>query len=239
MSSDNKDLGSEVMPESPVTTEVPEEEEEKKKKRGGIWLILLSVLLIAGGVVIGVMSFKPAVVPEYELYDMDGNRVIMDDPSATTDEFLEAAQMVLDDGGAGLRIPTVKLAVPLGSVNDVNGVMNPPNFTSAFWVRNRGVSLDQAEQGTVYIVTHSSGYGRAPGNYLQKGGQSALTIGDYILVNDRTYVYTEARIIPQDRLAEHADLWENIPNRVLLITCQLGTGSKYNLVIIGELLGDE
>jgi len=219
-------------------------ESKKRKKKGGSAIaILLSVLLICGGVAIGFYAYLTKI-PRHagpgSIFDLQGNVVIPDDPSATSSAFLEAAEMVIDDGGKGFNIPAVQLNVPLGSINDVNGVMNPPNFTSAFWIRNRGVSLANAEQGTVYIVTHATRFGLAPGNYLQAREATTLTPGDIININDRVYSFESAEIIAQSKIGEYDYLWdESIPNRALIITCLLRNDNAAptdNLVIIGKLV---
>lgn len=217
------------------TVEVPAQEEKKKKKRGGWLLLVLSILLVAGGVTLGVMSFLPRPADATQVKDMEGNVVIPEDPSATTTPFMEQAQMVPDDGGDGFVIPVLKLDVPLGSINEVNGVMNPPNYTNVFVIRNRGVSLENADQGTVYMVTHTLHGGKAPGNIMQANGGVAMKPGDIIKANQRMYEYVSFEIIPKTDLDAHPDLWTNDPGRLVLVTCLSGTYDK-NLIIIGKLV---
>ena len=205
--------------------------EKKKRKTRGILLILLSVVLVCAGVTIGIVSFLPGTKAG-DLTDMEGNVVVPDDPSATSSAFLQAADMVTDDGGDGFVIPSVNLHVPLGSVNEVDGVMNPPNFTSAFWIRNRGVSLDAADQGTVYIVAHTARAGKAPGNYVQSNGQILVKNGDFIMANQRTYTVTDTFTVPQDQIGGREELWANTPGMLVFVTCATTT---VNLVIVGQL----
>ena len=229
---------------TPMPSVEPEPEKEKKR-RGGIFLILLSVLLIGGGVYLGVRSMVVPPVPTPSngaptLKDMKGNLVVPDDPSATSPEFMEKAQMVVDTGGDGFQIPILDINVPLGAVNAVNGVMNPPNFQNAFWVRNMGVSLDNAGSGTVYVVAHSTRYGVAPGNLVQKAEQVLLKPGDPIKVDNRTYRFVSSMTMPQGELGSYTDLWdETKPNRLVFVTCLLrndGAAPTDNLVLIGELM---
>ncbi|MCL2736572.1 MAG: class F sortase [Propionibacteriaceae bacterium] len=226
------DMGTDVSTEQPV--------EEKKKRRGGIWIVLLSILLVAAGVTVGVVSLWPHAPAPNALVDLKGNVIVPEDPSATEPAFMQAADMVVDDGGKGFVVPAVNLNVPIGSINEVDGVMNPANFTSVFWIRNRGVSMDNASQGTVYMVTHAVAGGMAPGNMLQSKQHIALNPGDKMMVNNLTYDFVEAQVIPKTEIgnAAHSDLWANVPGRLVLVTCLVrpeGGIAIDNLVIIGQL----
>lgn len=221
-----------------VITPNPEQPEKKKKRLGGILIIILSVLLIGGGITVGVMQFMRPASQAGALVDIDGNVVVPDDPSATSPAFMEQAQMVVDDGGNGFVVPSLNVDVPIGSINEVNGVMNPPNFTSVFWIRNRGVSIDNAAQGTVYMVAHAVYGGKAPGNLLQQNQQVSLNPGDIIKVNDKVYKYVETQIIPKTEIGDHDDLWTDDPGRLILVTCQVraeGGIAVNNMVIIAQL----
>ncbi|MDR0285405.1 MAG: hypothetical protein LBI33_11055 [Propionibacteriaceae bacterium] len=228
-----------------------EEAPKKKKRVGGILITVLAAVLIVGGVygIGGSAGWWPwpfggstpgglVNAPR----DLEGNIVVPEDESALSPEFMKAAGQVDDDGGEGFIVPTLDLQVALGSINAVNGSMNPSNFKNVFWVRNMGVSLDKAETGTVYLVTHAIQGGKAPGNILQSGGQVALKPGDLITVNHRTYVFESASIISKsdkdDNLGTHDELWTNDPGRLVLVTCLLnphGGLAVDNLVIIAKL----
>jgi len=212
-------------------------QEEKKRKRALLPLIL-AILLICGGIGIGAYTMWPKSSAN-GLVDIEGNIVIPDDADATSPAFLEAAAMVEDEGGDGFSIPSVGLHVPLGSINEVDGVMNPPNFTSAFWIRNRGVSVDNAEQGTVYIVAHSVQWGKAPGNYLQDQEKILVKDGDYVQVNGRTYQITDVELILKKEIGSHAELWANTPGMLVFVTCLQRNdhaASTNNLVVVGQLV---
>ncbi len=227
-----------------------EEQPPEKKRRGGILLLVLSILLIVAGVTFGVMSFLPghslghSLNPAtQQLRDMDGELVVPDEPIPTSSEFTEQLQMVEDDGGDGFVVPSLNLDVPLGSINSVDNALNPPNFTSVFVVRNMGVSLDNADQGTVYMATHAIQHGHAPGDYFQKNGQVTLNPGDIIKANNRQYAFVESQVIPKkgdDGLSSHGELWTNDPGRLVLITCLLNpdghSNANDNLVIIAKLV---
>jgi hypothetical protein len=216
------------------------EEEPKKKKKGGLLILLLSLALIIGGATIGVLSFMPKPNQADAPRDMDGNIVVPDDPRALSSEFLEAADMRVDDGGKGFKIPAVQLNVPLGSVNAVDGEMNPPNYSSSFVIRNMGVPLTDAQNGTVYMVAHATARGRSPGNYIQKDSEVLLKPGDFIEANNRVYSYVRHVIVNKNVIADVPDLWDaSIPGRLVFITCQVrptGGIAVNNIVIIAELV---
>jgi len=215
-----------------------EQEPKRKKRRGGVLLIVLSVALILGGGGLAIYSFFPHT-PAGALLDMENNVVVPDSPEATSSAFLEAADLVADDGGEGFVIPSVNLHVPLGSVNEVNGVMNPANFTSAFWIRNRGVSLENASQGTVYIVAHAARYGKAPGNIVQDNEQSLVKAGDFITANGVTFEVTGTKIIPQDQIETVSEIWADTPGMLVFVTCLQKndhTPPTDNLILIAQLV---
>ena len=201
------------------------------RRKSRIIVPLLSVLMIAAG--IGVFVFlRPPDGPR----DMNGHVVVPDDPIATSSSFMEASDMVIDDGGLGFQIPSVKLNVPLGSINDVGGVMSPSNFTSAFVVRNRGVGLDHATKGTVYIVTHSTQSGTAPGNFVQENQQVIVRPGDIIKADDHDYAVASSRIVKKTEIDFETDVWdETISGRLVFITCLLNGRSDSNIIIIATL----
>ncbi|MCL2470337.1 MAG: class F sortase [Propionibacteriaceae bacterium] len=220
-----------------------QQQPEKKKKRrfASILMIVLAVLLIGGGTTIIVTQLWPGSKSQAgELVDLEGNVIVPDDPSATSSAFMQQANMVADDGGQGFVVPSVNLDVPVGSVNAVNGVMNPPGYTSVFLIRNLGVGLDKADQGTVYMVAHAVYGGKAPGNYLQANQQTLLKPGDIIKVNQLTYQFVESQIIPKTEISSHADLWdESQTGRLVLVTCQVnpkGGIAVNNMVIIAQLV---
>ena len=220
-------------------------EEEKKRKRGLVPL-LLAVMLVVAGLGIGAYTLWPQLSPggtnpsdPNRLSDLGGNIILPDDPSATDPVYMQRADMVVNDGGAGFVVPSLDIHVSVGSINSVDGVMNPPNYTSVFLIRNQSAgSLDRAAEGTIFMVTHAVYGGRAPGNLLQSRQQTLLKPGDEILVNGVKYLFTEARIIPKTELGNHADLWENQPGRLIIVTCQVraeGGIAINNMVLIAHL----
>lgn len=169
--------------------------------------------------------------------DLNGNRVELD-PGETP---ANPADVISNDTGARLTVPSVGLDVPLGAINARDGEITPPGFTRAFTIANMGAAPSNATDGTVYVVTHSlRGGGRAPGNYLfdTKTSRSRIDAGDEIHLGDHTYSVTRARTVAKPDLADDRELWTNTPRRLVLITClqnPRGTASTENFIIEAEL----
>jgi len=172
--------------------------------------------------------------------DLKGAEVRIDTADRPSAEQLSTMNAVDSVGGLRVTVPTVKLDVPLGEVSVADGVLVPPGFTSVYRVRDLGVPLSQAADGTVYLVTHSARGGAvAPGNYLEdaKTGRATVPVGSTITVGDLRYSVTGAHAVPKDDLPR-SDIWTSRPGTLVLITClqnAAGTASTQNLVITAEL----
>jgi len=218
-----------------------------KRRLSDILLLVLAVMLIAGGATYGIV----ATIQSHNvqtMVDLEGNHVAPDDNSMFDPNV--AKQMdAKDDTGQRFIIDSVNLDVPLGEVNEVGGVINPPGFTSAYLIRNKSVSLDKADTGTVYVAAHSlRSPGKAPGNYVINIAAGNITVpyGATIQVGDRTYVMTSSEIVAKTDLGDDSKLWANTPGMLVFITClQYDDPSKYkntgghsptNAVIIGQLV---
>ncbi|QAY63783.1 class F sortase [Xylanimonas allomyrinae] len=172
------------------------------------------------------------------LPDMDGHLVVADPGSVPSVSEVSRMKLV-DDIGMRVQVPKVGLDAPLGEMNEVDGMIRPPGFTSVYLVRNMGVDLDHASEGTVYMATHSVRGGRAPGNYLINIPQGIATVGpgDEVRVSDLVYHVTAVELIPKTQLPSVARLWEPQPGRLVLVTClQRAAGrSLKNLVVEATL----
>lgn len=133
--------------------------------------------------------------------------------------------------GKRVKIPSLNADFALGSLEETaSGVIEPTNFTSVFWVKNRGVKYDNASKGTVYLAAHaldqnSEGNGLtglAPGNWLYDPitKQSKLQPGDIIEVGGVKYEFVESRRAGKGLIARDKDIWnEKKPNRLIWISC--------------------
>lgn len=168
--------------------------------------------------------------------DMEGHPVARDAGSRDAiDPSAEAA------GEGRFVVDSVGLDVPLGSMKTVGGTIDPPGFTSAYVVRDLGVPLSDARDGTVYVAAHSlRGGGTAPGNYLidVDAGTPRVAAGDSIVVGPRTYVVTDAFAVGKSDLAARADIWEDAPGRLVVVTClqrEDGSLSQENVIVEASL----
>ena len=218
---------------------------KKRNRTADILLLVLAVLLMAGGATLGIVTWA-RTASEVTYPDMNGRQMRPDDPSEQDPTWVKEAHITFYDG-LTFEIPSVGLNVPLGEVNQVRGVISPPDYTSAFRVRNLGVNLDAAGTGTVYIVTHSARLpGQAPGNLVQNIAARSVIVmpGAVIKVGNLTYTATSSMIFPKTELGSHAELWANTPGMLVFITClqytnkaeYAGGSSHDNIVIIGQLV---
>jgi len=217
----------------------------KRRRKSDIILLLLAILLMLGGGTLGIVSWINS--HNQTTYTDMGNHPVI--PDQVVDQQTLTAMDAKPDVGLRFVIDSVGLDVPLGEVNEVNGMLNPPGFTSVYLVRNRGVGLDNADTGTVYTVAHSlRSPGKAPGNFVINIEAGAIIVapGATIKVGDRTYAMVSSRIVDKPDLAGETDLWANTPGMLVFITClQYTDPSKYkntnghsptNAVIIGQLI---
>ncbi|WP_087623294.1 hypothetical protein [Aeromicrobium sp. PE09-221] len=172
--------------------------------------------------------------------DMNGNPIQFD-PGTMPDEAEVERMQVEEDGGLRLRVPSVDLDVPLGSLASVDGEITPPGFTSAYYVRNRGVTPDGGGDGTLVVVTHSLREpGVAPGNFLidVKEQIATLPTDSIVMIGDTSYAVRDSYPIARTEVADDSRVWNNAPGRLVLITC-LQTGSSpavANIVIEASLI---
>jgi len=215
----------------------------QKWSRSSLLLLLLAILLVVGAAVTGgIYWYKQAHTPTF--LDMNGNKVVPDDNSVFDPAYVQAAD-AQPDLGQRFKVPSVNLDVPLGSVNQVDGLINPPGYTSVYWVKNMGVSPANADKGTVYVVTHSvKSPGTAPGDFLIDQSTVSVIVqkGAEIDVGDRKYTVDSSLTVSKDELGSQTSLWAGTPGMLVLITCMQGGTylpnghSATNVVIIGTLV---
>ncbi|MFT4286347.1 class F sortase [Nocardioides sp.] len=176
------------------------------------------------------------------LADLNGNLVQLDPGTVPDAETLKKMDVV-EDNGLRFKAPSVGLDVPLGEMSMVDSIITPPGLTSVYWVRNIGVGLDAAADGTVYVATHSLRDGATgPGNYLIDidARRAAITRGALITVGDLRYRVTGSREITKTELPRARQVWVNRPRRLVVVTCLQrpeGEPSLQNVVIFARLVG--
>ncbi|WP_316300296.1 sortase family protein, partial [Clavibacter michiganensis] len=132
---------------------------------------------------------------------------------------------------------SVGLDVPLGAVDVVGGVVDPPGFSSAYRVRDLGVAPEDAATGTVFVVMHSvRGGGTGPGDLLidDRAGSASVAPGAVIEVAGVDYAVGSSRAVPKGELPDDAEVWADTPGRLVVITCLQrpdGSPSRDDMVI--------
>ncbi|WP_461184274.1 class F sortase [Xylanimonas ulmi] len=207
-------------------------------------LLALGVLLVAGGIGGVIRHAGQTGAHDHLPRDLAGQPVRLEEGTEPTDDQVVRMRAV-DDDGARFQAASVGLDVPLGSLTEVDAQIVPPGFTTAYRVRNRGVDVEHAAEGTVYVVMHSlRGRGTAPGDYLadRETGASRLTPGDPLRVVDGgravEYTVTSAELVDKDALPATAQVWTDEPGRLVVITCMQRAGgepSLQNLVVYATL----
>jgi hypothetical protein len=170
---------------------------------------------------------------------LTGFTVVADGSSHLTTEQLKE-QDIADSGGR-FEADSVGLNVPLMAMSPVNGVIEPPDYENAYWVREAGVSPDAAATGTVIVAMHSLPNGQAaPGNALMDvaGGRAAIAVGAVIHVDGVDYRVTATKVENKNLVPSDADVWSSVPGRLVVFTClQLPDGSPSvdNIIITATL----
>lgn len=149
----------------------------------------------------------------------------------------DGAGTAVDSGLGRFRAPSVGLDVPLGAVDVVGGVVDPPGFSSAYRVRDLGVAPEDAARGTVFVVMHSvRGGGTGPGDLLidDAAGSASIAPGAVIEVAGVDYSVGSSRAVPKGQLPDDAGVWADTPGRLVVITCLQrpdGSPSRDDMVI--------
>lgn len=139
--------------------------------------------------------------------------------------------------GSRVELPSLQEDFALGSLEE-HGTINPTNFTSVFWIKNRGVDVHHAPEGTVYLATHAldtATNGLSPGNvlYSTETGSPQLDTGDIMVVDGVNFRFTEFRKVDKEAIPQDRNIWDaSVENRLVLLTCI--ANSPYNGVFIFE-----
>lgn len=192
-------------------------------------VIAASILAVGALTVAGYWAWEQAHDhPHSNLRDLAGNAVTFDPGTLPSPHAEHEMHAVPELPGQRLVVPAVGLNVPLGAMDAVKGQIEPPTFTSAYWVRNLGASPTAPTGGTVFVAMHSlRGGGIGPGNYLYDTTTSIARVypGDSITLGNVNYTVTATTTVPKRSIRADSAVWANTPNRLLLVTClELPTG---------------
>ena len=207
------------------------------RQRGWVLWGLGAVLTIAGvsALITGIIAISS---PTTKTTDLEGRPVHITSGAPTPEQI---TRMNVQPTGERFIVPAVGLNVPLSALNDVDNTITPPGFTSAYLIRNLGVPLTKASQGTVFIAMHSvRGGGTGPGNALINvaSGTARVHTGNLIRVGPLTYTITGWDTETKTQVPRDTTLWANTPNRLIILTCMqlpTNTESTHNLIITATL----
>lgn len=204
------------------------------------WSVIVAAVLCVAALVTGTYAVYTYVTQLGYPKDMNGRPVVLPERSKAVQEKTDAVASV---AGVRLRVPSTGLDVPVGELNEVGGVIDPPGFSSAYLVRNYGASFRDARAGTVFVVMHSCRGGAVcPGNYLidVSAGKASVKNGADVYVNGLHYRVTGSQAVYKPQIREDAAVWANTPGRLVLFTClqvPAQTESTDNVVVTATLVG--
>lgn len=198
---------------------------------------ILAALLITAG---AFLAYTPHTPQGGRLRDLNGNTVTFDPGTIPSPKIQRRMRATPGNSEHRLQIPAVGLNVPLGAMNMVNDIIEPPTFTSAYQIRNLGTTPPHAATGTVFIAMHSlRDGGVGPGNYLYNTatGKAKVSPGQHVTADGTTYTITATTTLSKTRIGSDDAVWADTPDRLVLITClelPSGAPSVDNFVVTAE-----
>lgn len=212
---------------------------KRPRRRIGPLRIVIACILCAAAVGAGAYTVSTYLTEQSYPKDMRGNPVVLPAPAKAVQQKTDAVSQV---DGMRLRVPSTDLNVPLGQLNEVDGVIDPPGFSSAYLVRNYGADLSHATTGSVFVVMHSCRNGAVcPGNYLidVAAGAAAVKTGADVYLDGLHYRVTGWQKVYKPDVHDDAAVWANTPGRLVLFTClqtPAQTESIDNMIITAQLV---
>ncbi|WP_051142770.1 class F sortase [Gryllotalpicola ginsengisoli] len=200
-------------------------------------LITTAALLVALALVVTGVAGVIRTQHDHTLKDLAGNTVTFDPGTIPAPEQQHKMSPTPAQPGDRLIVSAVGLDVPLGSLSAVDNEIEPPTFTSAYWIRNLGTTPSTPAAGTVFIAMHSlRNGGIGPGNYLYDTatGHARVKPGQTATVNGINYTITGTTTIAKPLISADTGIWANTPNRLVMITClelPNGAPSQDNFIV--------
>lgn len=176
----------------------------------------------------------------YVSKDLDGNRVQWGTPP-------DVAGSDAQPTGRRFRMPGQGLDVPLQEASVTGAVVNPPDLTDAFLLRDYGDPKDPSS-GLSVVAFHAVRDGRGPGNYLFDFADPADPVlvhpGDPIRVGGQRYRVTDTTVESKRAAAGDPRIWGDQTDRgdeLVVLTCLLRPGvpleQQDNLVVFAKRIG--
>ena len=197
-------------------------------------IVAASAVVVASGMIItsaALLAPHAQTVSDSPPTDLAGNAVQFDGPQP------DPSASATPTGTGRFQSTSVGLDVPLGSLDVIDDELEPPGFTSAYWVRNLGVAPSDSADGTVFVVMHSlRNGGQAPGNALidVENGRARIATGEAIVVDDVAYKVVDTETVDKTQISHDQSVWADTPGRLVVITCLQrpdGAPSTENVVI--------
>lgn len=150
---------------------------------------------------------------------------------------------VLASGVESVELPAAGYASEARTMEIADsGVIDPPDFTHVWWVRDRGVPPGRGAADTAYLACHTHSRRTADEVPCNKISPERIPAGSEIHVTTDverlTYMVTSVKLVDKDEFANDPEIWGVHPGRLVWVTCYLENGklSQYNAVVIAELV---
>jgi len=143
-----------------------------------------------------------------------------------------------------MKFPSVGLTLPMGTMQAVNGVIDPPSADIGYWISNRGVMPATNAQGSVFTACHTWERGEKPCNKLYNPTDPSKTIKPNAPITVRTqtgtldYVITNVEAVSKTAVATNQvpDVKCSVPDHLVVVTC-VWPDNGQNFVITANLKG--
>lgn len=203
-----------------------------RRRRWVPWVItaLIVALLAASGYLV-FSGLNPG--SKYSAAEAKEPKIVLDDPPSQT----EIDQMDPQPASGDLRVPAVDMSTDLKTMNEVGGVINPPDLYPAF-VINGHATPKTPEDGTTIIALHSVQGATLPGNKLINvaAGTPAVSAGQEVIAQDRSFTIDKAYSVTKSDISDEEDVWSDEPGKLVILTCLQRTAGKSveNVIIIAH-----
>lgn len=126
-----------------------------------------------------------------------------------------------------VQVPSVGLDLPLFPLSVPDGVIDPPLLTAGYWLQGYGAPTGSAKDAdnTVYLAAHSTNRGSSgfdallSADHRSAAVQAGATIQVSTAAGTASYTVERTARYDTDELATASEVWQDVPGRLVLITC--------------------
>lgn len=169
--------------------------------------------------------------------DMQGNAISLEIP--LEDHEIEKMDIQVEKD-LHIKIDELGLDSKVSSMVSVEGVINPPDATQTYLLRDYGTKIEKPAEGTLYVVAHSLKSGIGPGNYLFDWQNDKILVkeGNVITIGKLKYKVSNVGLTEKTKINKHETIWDNDPNKLVFITClqRIEGRSLQNLIVVADLV---